>query len=105
MSFFCDILTNPMDILFCKSEIEVYRITPEVGKCYETAEYTRKTGKYPNEKYFTMNTPKYVGKFVKTEQYGMGDGAKIFSVFNDNGNLKTVAYTYEGTTCFREVNG
>lgn len=103
MSFVCDILPNPMDILFCKSEIEVYRLTPEVGKYYKTAEYTRKTGRYPNEKYFTTNTPKYVGKFVKTEQYGFGDGAKAYSVFNNNGNLETVAYTYEGTTCFREV--
>lgn len=103
MSFLCGFLTNPMDILFCKSEIEVYRMTPKVGKYYETAEYTRKTGIYPNEKYFTTNTPKYVGKFVKTEQYGLGDGAKAYSVFNNNGNLETVAYTYEGTTCFREV--
>jgi hypothetical protein len=92
-----------MDILFCKSEIEVYRITPQVGKHYETAEYTRKVGKWPNEKYFTTNTPTYVGKFVKTEQFGLGDGAQIFSVFNNNGNLETVAYTYEGTTCFRAL--
>ena len=33
-----------------KKEIEVFRITPVVGKCYETAENTRKEGSWPNEK-------------------------------------------------------
>jgi hypothetical protein len=38
------------------TEIEVFRLSPEVGKCYEHAESTRKTGYFPNERHFTTNT-------------------------------------------------
>jgi len=84
-------------------EVEVFRLSPEVGKCYKHAEYTRKTGRYPNERYFYNGTPKYVGKFVKTLQYGYGDGASIYAVFNDNGVENRVTYSYGGQTSFIEV--
>lgn len=53
-----------------QKEVEVFRTEPTVGKYYETAEYTRKTGSWGerNERYFTTNTPRYVGQFIKTER-------------------------------------
>ena len=86
-------------------EIEVYRCKLEVGKYYETAHYTKKTGTWGqrNEKYFTTNKLIYVGKYVKTERSGWGDGGRVWEVFDDNGEKKIVEYNYEGTTCFRET--
>ena len=88
------------------SETEVFRITPEVGKHYVTTTYTRKTGNYlnKNEKYFSTNKITYVGCFVKHEQRGFCDGAQHWDIFNNNGVEVRVDYTYEGTTCFCEVN-
>jgi hypothetical protein len=86
------------------AESEVFRLTPEVGRCYEYAESTRKQGKYQNEQYFTTNTPRYVGKFLRTTRGGDRDGEWAFSIFEDNdGKEQRVDYSYEGTTCFREV--
>jgi len=85
-------------------ETEVFRITPEVGKCYKTAEYTRQTGKYPNYRYYTTNEPKLVGKFIKHYAMGgPGDGARHYSVFNLDGKEITVEYSYGGYTSFIEV--
>ena len=85
-------------------EVEVFRLTPEVGKCYKHAEYTREIGRYPNARYFFMGQPRYVGKFVKELRYGgYGDGQTIIAVFNDNGVENRVNYSYEGRTSFVEV--
>lgn len=88
-------------------EEEVYRITPIIGRYYETAEYTRKTGKYllNTEQYFTKkDNIKYVGKLIQHEHSGFGDNAEHWEVFeNDEGFITKIEYTYEGTTCFREV--
>ena len=82
-----------------EGEIEVFRISPEVGKCYEHVEATRKEyigdGK---SRYFTTNTPRYVGKFIRQERYGSGDGQEVIGIF-DNGRVE---YSY-GYTCFTEV--
>ena len=88
-----------------KKEIEVFRITPVVGKCYETAENTRKEGSWPNEKYYTINTPRYVGKFIKQIRSGWGDSASITDIFfNDEINKEVyVPLSYEGRTSYREV--
>lgn len=86
------------------AEIEVFRITPEIGKCYEHVEATREQGRWPNERYFTTNTPRYVGRFIKQVQKGFGDNSSIRDYFQDNnGNEQIVDYSYEGKTCFREV--
>jgi hypothetical protein len=37
-----------------------------VDKCYEFAYYTRSSGRYPNEKYFTTNPMQYVGRYVNS---------------------------------------
>lgn len=85
-------------------EYEVFRITPLPDKLYETATYTRKTGEYPNEQYFTTNTPKFVGKFIKHCQIGYGDGAIHYDIFEKDGHKVRVDYTYSGTTCYREYD-
>lgn len=56
------------------TETEVFRIKPLVNKCYEHAEYTRKEGRYPNERFFTNVPPRYVGEFIRQEHGGYGDG-------------------------------
>ena len=88
-------------------EVEVYRLTPEEGKYYETAEYTRKTGLWSlkNEKYYTKNPLKYVGLFIKTVRTGYGDGSQSWSIFDNCGEEVRVHYTYEGTTSFVEISG
>ena len=85
-------------------EIEVFRLIPKLNKYYETALLTRKEGKYPNEKYYTTNTPRYVGKFIVQIRLGFGDGVQVTDIFeNENNDKVNVYYTYEGTTAFREV--
>ena len=88
-----------------EEEVEVYRLDPQVGKYYETAEYTRKTGTWGqrNERYYTTNTPRYVGLFIRTERSGYGDSGRVWSIFDDNGKRVQVEYSYEGTTSFRET--
>jgi hypothetical protein len=84
-------------------EIEVYRISTVVDKCYKHAEYTRSTGKYPNERYFFKGEPKYVGKKVASYRRGSGDGQEVWDIFNDNGITNRVDYSYLGKTSFIEV--
>jgi len=87
-----------------KEEIEVFRLTPELNKYYETVLLTRKEGTYPNVKYHTTNTPRYVGKFIVQIRTGFGDGTQVIDIFENEHHQKVnVYYTYEGTTAFREV--
>jgi len=87
-----------------EGETEVFYITPEKGKCYFHAEYTRKSGTYSerNERYFTTNKPTYVGKF--TDGWGAQYGAASYFINDITGEQNTVHYSYEGKTCFIEVN-
>lgn len=86
------------------TEFEIFRISPKVGeKCYEYAESTRKQGRYPNERYFTKTQPLYVGRLIRTERGGFGDGGWQTDYFQDNEKEHFVNYSYEGNTCFREV--
>lgn len=85
-------------------EIEVFRLTPELGKYYETALLTRREGRFPDEKYYTIHTPQYVGKFMIQMRSGYGDGVQVVDIFeNEKGEKVNVNYTYEGTTAYREV--
>lgn len=82
---------------------EVFRLT-EFDKNieYGYAYYTKKEGKYPNEKYYTTNKIKYVGKYKESVSWGhFGDGHCGCEVFiNDKGELTNVEYDYEGKLCF-----
>ena len=91
--------------IYIMTKIEVFRIEPEVGeKCYEYAESTTTEGKWPDEKHFTNIEPLYVGRFIKSEIGGRGDGGWRRDYFQDNkGTEHVVNYSYEGKTCFREV--
>jgi hypothetical protein len=90
-------------------EKEVFRISPIVGKCYEHIEATRnewiegKHGIRGEYRYFSTNQPTYVGKFLRLERYGSGDGGEVVAVFSNNGREVQVSYSYEGFTCFIEV--
>ena len=83
---------------------EVYRLKPQKGKCYYTAEWTVKEGRWPNEKYYTTNPLTYVGEYLRTERYGIGDGGSVSDFFVLDGKEVEVKYTYEGTTSFVEKN-
>jgi len=85
-------------------ETEVFRISPQVGRCYQHVEATR--SEYVgggNHRYFSTNRPTYVGTHVRDERQGYGDGGSYTSIFNNNGREVHVDYSYAGFTCFIEV--
>ena len=88
------------------TDTQVYRIKPEPDKYYVTAEYTRKIGKWPDEQYYTVIKPLYVGKFLNESQSGYGDNKIICYHFeNDIKKCRNDVYlNYEGTTCFLQVD-
>jgi hypothetical protein len=81
-----------------KTEIQVYRISPELGKHYWYAESTRK---HDNLIHFTTNDLKYVGMFVREERIGHGDN-QLFAYFNNNGVEEKIQYSFN--TCFIETD-
>ena len=87
------------------NETEVFRITPEYGKFYEHAEYTRRVGRYPNEKYYINTPPIYVGQLIERAQGGWGDGSWRTDYFINYNMLKVaINYSYDGRVhYFREV--
>jgi hypothetical protein len=80
---------------------EVFRDSPQVGKFYETARFTETTG----TRWFTTNPVIYVGKYLRCEEKGYGDGCDRRYIFEaDDGKEVTVqSDTIDFTTCFREV--
>ena len=86
-------------------EIEVYRIIPTVGECYETIESTRSTGPWDNKKYYSTLKPRYVGKFLRSEPImQMGEPSEVYIFYNDITNMEdTLCLSFEGTTCFMLV--
>jgi hypothetical protein len=86
-------------------EKEVFRITPVIGKCYEWAESTRTSGRYPNEKRFAPEQNViYVGELINISEGGFSDGSWRTDTFinHETGARKKVPYSYEGKTCFIE---
>ncbi len=82
-------------------EVEVFRLCSfdkEVN--YSFALKTRTIGKYPNERYYTTNNLKFVGKHVSSARWGYGDNGGGAETFNDNGRITEIVYDYEGNTCF-----
>jgi hypothetical protein len=80
-------------------ELQVFKITPEVGKCYEHIEATRSVYMGGgNRTYFSTNQPVYVGKYLSFLRIGgYGDGAENFAIFQ-NGEIRMST-----DTCFIEV--
>ena len=81
-------------------EVEVFRLTPQIGKKYHTALWTRRIGYYPNDRYYTTNPLVYVGWYRRTERFGPDT---IIDFFDIDGKEVRVEYTYEGTTSFVEA--
>jgi Ring finger domain len=89
-----------------EDEEEVSRdVNPVVGRCYDHVEATRREGRYPNIRYFAPSLNRvYVGRFVREERRGFGDGQQIYAIFVDNnGQERRVQYSYGGDTCFIEL--
>ena len=54
-----------------QSIVEVFRIIKfDKDKCYEVALKTKTEGKWPNQRYYTKNPLKYVGKYTHSERWG-----------------------------------
>jgi len=86
------------------NEKEVFRITPVLGKYYAWAESTRRTGKWPNERYFApIENVIYVGELSCISTGGNGDGSWRTDTFLHNETKTFVHYSYNGDTCFIDV--
>lgn len=93
-------------------EIEVFRLTPIVGRCYEYVFANRSIfpptnyhnpGEPNNRLYYTTSPYIYAGRFVSGHTQGYGDGSTHYDIFDNNGTQVRVDYDYEGNLCFREV--
>lgn len=83
--------------------VEVFRLTTEIGKTYKHAEYTETNENNSNPKYFARAEKiMFVGKLIKIKQGGFGDGRWRKDIFDNDGQLTEVVYSYEGRTCFIE---
>ena len=86
-------------------EIEVFRLVPIKGKMYFVAEATRKEGTYQTGiKYYTNNKVKYVGEYIRDYRTNCGDGGIFWSIFRDGDVENRVDYSWQGNTCFIEVD-
>jgi Ring finger domain len=88
-----------------EDEEEVFHhVNPVVGRCYDHVEASRREGIYPNIRYFAPSLNRvYVGRFVREERRGSGDGQQIYAIFVDNnGQERRVQYSFGGDTCFIE---
>jgi hypothetical protein len=76
----------------------VYRYLEfDPAKNYYSTLYTKKEGTYPDERYFTTNKLKFVGKFLReTREGGYGDGGRCTYHFT----CGSVKLDYGGKTCF-----
>jgi hypothetical protein len=91
-------------------EIEVFRLSPEIGKCYKYAEYTRREGNYPAKERYFAPTEKaiYVGELKTIATGGYGDGGWRSDTFvkyhaKTEKPIETIVhYSYEGKTTFIE---
>ena len=65
----------------------------------------RRSGRWPDEVHYATTPITYLGKYVKQERYGHGDGGTAFELF-EAPDGKTIKHelNYEGTTCFVEMS-
>ena len=83
---------------------EVFRLTTEIGKQYNHAEYTHVVGVYPNTHYFAQKKDiKMVGTLIEIKEGGFGDGGWRIDVFENQCEIIEVPYSYDGRTCFINV--
>jgi hypothetical protein len=87
-----------------KSEIIVVR-RPTEGKYYSATFWTRRTGDWTNEIYYTdFSRPiEYAGLYLRHRQQGYGDGADHWAIFLKDGKEHEIEYDYEGKRAFYEV--
>lgn len=99
------------------AETEVYRLAEpnynarclepnkcfDTSKCYKTALRTRMEGPWHNQRYYTTNPLRYVGKYVSSIRTGSANGTEITEIFNDNGTENRVELDYDGKTSFIET--
>lgn len=99
-----DLLKNEEFIIepWVPDKKEVFRMTTEIGKRYEYAEYTERT-ELPVKYFAPTQDVKIVGTLVKIKEGGFGDGGWRIDVFDNNGETTEVKYSYEGRTCFNEL--
>jgi len=96
------------------SEIEVFRITPTIGKNYYAILATTRTvwdndipapwGKGNNRYYAPANHKRYMGTFISSHSYGSGDGKVYMEIYIKNGKRIELKYDYDGKTCLIEVD-
>jgi len=83
---------------------EVFRLVTEIGKVYKYAEYTEFVGLYPNRKYYApIKNITFVGKLIEIKEGGFSDGGWRIDIFDNEGVITEVVYSYEGRTCFISV--
>jgi len=85
-----------------------------VGKMYETLRVQsppyRNNYVFNSEKYHEIgtiipNSEKFLGKYVNTKSYGVGDNCKRYDYFiNESGNTISNILAYDGTTRYREID-
>lgn len=101
-----DETSNPLKTKIPPHETEVFRMTKfSKDKCYHFALYSKKIGKWPDDKYYA-NTEllEYLGYWVNSERWGgCGDGSGGAENFNNNGKINRIVYDYDGKTCFVEA--
>ncbi len=85
--------------------IEVFRLTPTVGKTYMAAIKTQKVyiKGVGSRYYIERENLIYMGKFVKGVKEGHGDGGKYYELYERDGEICRLDYDYEGMTCLLEV--
>lgn len=94
------------------TEIEIFRVTPTVGKHYYAILATRtfydKNAPAPwgkgNHRYFAKETDKrYMGVFTSSWNSGSGDGKTYTEIYMKNDKRIELNYDYEGNTCLIEI--
>jgi len=95
----------PLKIIIPPHETEVFRVIPfSKDKAYEVGLYTKQKGLFPYVKYYAnTDSLKYVGYWVRSERWGLGDGEGGAEIFIDNGKTNRIVYDYAMKTCFVEA--
>ena len=82
-------------------ETQIFRLIPVVGRSYKSAVATRKAWDsiYETWLYYTTQPLKHMGRFVRSESYGSGDGKTYTEFFDLSGQEVRLDYDYDRITC------